>query len=102
VDADSILQHCVSYDGERRLLEAARYVLGVDAAATAKEQKHAYRQLASRYHPDKLGPGATPDEREYALRRSIEIREAWETLRLAGGKSAQTPDSQRPAATGPV
>jgi len=29
-------------------------VLGIDSRASAEEIKHAYRQLASKYHPDKL------------------------------------------------
>lgn len=68
---------------QRQALDAARHVLGVDPHADLDTQKRAYRQLASRYHPDKLSANATQQEREHAIQRTIEIRVAWETLQAA-------------------
>jgi len=70
------------------LNKAARSTLGVTADADMEEIKRAYRQLASRYHPDKLPANASEDEREFAVRRSIEVRSAWEFL-LDRGSEAQ-------------
>jgi DnaJ like chaperone protein len=61
-------------------IDAARATLGVAPDASLEDIKRAYRLLASRHHPDKLSTNASPDEREFALRRSIEVRAAWEFL----------------------
>ena len=45
-----------------------------------QELKLAYRRLASRYHPDKLGPDASESERAYSATRSAEVRAAYELL----------------------
>jgi curved DNA-binding protein CbpA len=49
-------------------------ILGVDRKATFEEIKRAYRQLASKYHPDR---NATPE----AADRMAEINEAYSVLR---------------------
>jgi DnaJ like chaperone protein len=58
----------------------AREVLGVPEDASAQAIKRAYRTLASRYHPDKLGRDAREAERAYYQQRSVEIRNAYDTL----------------------
>lgn len=68
---------------QRQALDTARHILGVAPDADLDTQKRAYRQLTSRYHPDKLPTNATLQEREYAVQRTIEIRTAWETLQDA-------------------
>jgi DnaJ like chaperone protein len=75
---------------EEARLNQARAVLGLDEGATPKEIRLAYRQLASRHHPDKLGPDASAKEQEHAVTRSVEIRAAYDVLLQAtGGRSAQ-------------
>ena len=66
-------------------IRAACTVLGVAGDAGADEIKQAYRLLASRYHPDKLGPDASADERAYYQSRSVEVRAAYELLTEQGG-----------------
>ena len=71
-------------------LHQARIVLGLEVGATPKQIRLAYRQLASRHHPDKLGPDASAKEQEHAVARSVEIRAAYDVLLQAtGGRSAQ-------------
>lgn len=71
-------------------MNQARGVLGLDEGATPKQIRLAYRQLASRHHPDKLGPDASAKEQEHAVARSVEIRAAYDVLLQAtGGRSAQ-------------
>jgi len=48
--------------------------LGIKKTATAAEIKHAYRQLAKQYHPDK-----NPDNQQ-AANRFVKIATAYETL----------------------
>lgn len=75
---------------EQAALSQARQVLGLQEGATPAHIRLAYRQLASRHHPDKLGPAASPQEQEHAVTRSIEIRAAYDLLLHAtGGRSAQ-------------
>ena len=58
-------------------------VLGIGRNASAEEIKHAYRELASRYHPDKLE--YLGDEfKVLAERRFKEIQNAYEELRVKG------------------
>lgn len=47
--------------------------LGLDPEATAQDIKHAYRQLARKYHPD-VAPG------EDNQRKFVELREAYDLL----------------------
>ncbi len=58
----------------------AREVLGLAEDASFEAIKRAYRTLASRYHPDKLGRGASEAETAYYQQRSVEIRNAYDTL----------------------
>ena len=50
-------------------------ILGVDRKATAKELKHAYRQLARKWHPD-----LNRDNPEEAERKMTEINVAYSVL----------------------
>ncbi|CAI0426402.1 unnamed protein product [Linum tenue] len=51
-------------------------LLGIPASGTLPEIKHAYRQLARKYHPD-----VSPQERaEEYTNRFLEVQEAYETL----------------------
>ena len=50
-------------------------ILGVDRKATAKEIKHAYRQLARKWHPD-----LNRDNPEEAEKKMTEINVAYSTL----------------------
>lgn len=54
--------------------------LGVRPSATTEEIHAAYRELAGRFHPDRVGD-ATPADRLLAERRMREINEAWSVLR---------------------
>ena len=61
-------------------------VLGLNADASDKEIKKAYRRLTNRYHPDKLaGVSDDPDTIDAASRKTREIREAYELLRKRRG-----------------
>ena len=57
--------------------------LGVEPSASTDEIRAAYRLLARRLHPDRLGDTTGP-ERDHAERRMREINESWEVLRDAG------------------
>ncbi len=54
-------------------------VLGIDRNASAEEIKHAYRELASRYHPDKL-EHLGDEFKVLAEMRFKEIQKAYEEL----------------------
>ena len=59
-------------------------MLGVDRSASADEIKHAYRELANKYHPDKLAH--LGDEfKELAEKRFKEIQQAYQELTGKGG-----------------
>lgn len=60
-------------------------VLGIDADADDGEVKLAYRRLMQRHHPDRLASDCSTETRQAAVRRSAEVRWAWEQLRLARG-----------------
>jgi len=75
---------------EQTTLNQARQVLGLNDGATPRQIRLAYRQLASRHHPDKLGRDASTQEQEQAVAHSVEIRAAYDLLLQAtGGRSAQ-------------
>ncbi|MBF8305070.1 MAG: hypothetical protein HW398_258 [Acidobacteria bacterium] len=52
-------------------------VLGVPPEATAAQIKQAYRQLAQRFHPDRV---AGADDAEQSIERMVEINEAFEVV----------------------
>lgn len=54
-------------------------ILGVGKNATPEEIKHAYRELANKYHPDKVSH-LGEEFREIAHRKFKEIRRAYEQL----------------------
>jgi DnaJ-domain-containing protein 1 len=62
-------------------------LLGVSRSASPEEIKRAYRQEMSKYHPDRFA-NATPAEREYAIRRSQRITEAYSVLSDFAARSA--------------
>jgi len=63
---------------------AALRTLGLDSDATPEEIKWAYRKLALKYHPDKQ----SPDQREAAREKFIEIQQAYELLNAKRGSSS--------------
>lgn len=54
-------------------------VLGIDRSASASEIKHAYRELARKYHPDKL-QYLGDDFKALAEMRFKEIQQAYQEL----------------------
>jgi DnaJ like chaperone protein len=62
-------------------LGEAYAMLGIDRQASDREVKLAYRRLMHRHHPDRLDAGATPETVEIAVRRTVEIRRAYELVR---------------------
>lgn len=72
--------HQMARDAERRLKMSKRKdyykILGVDKDAAVPDIKRAYRDLAKKYHPDKV----SADEREAAEAQFREIAEAYEVL----------------------
>jgi preprotein translocase subunit Sec63 len=50
--------------------------LGVDRNANDKDIKKSYRTLALEYHPDKLSPNCSSNERETSLQKFLAIQEA--------------------------
>lgn len=70
-----------SFEDEATTLKDPYSVLGIDKGASQEEIKMAYRQLANRYHPDKVSHMG--DEfRELAERRFKEIQEAYQELKF--------------------
>ncbi len=68
--------------GSRRRPRNPYEVLGCSPSATDDEVKKRYRELLSRYHPDKfIGQGYDEEFVNLASRRFQEIREAYETIR---------------------
>ena len=63
-------------------LQEAYKALGIEATATDKEVKTAYRRLMNQHHPDKLASKGLPESMlEVAKERTREIRSAYELLR---------------------
>lgn len=59
-------------------------ILGVDRSATTEEIKHAYRELANKYHPDKL-EHLGDEFKSLAEKRFKEIQQAYQELSGKGG-----------------
>lgn len=59
-------------------------ILGVSSNASAEEIKHAYRELASKYHPDKL-EHLGDEFKALAEKRFKEIQQAYQELTGKGG-----------------
>jgi len=67
-------------------LAQAYQALGVEASASDREVKHAYRKLMSQFHPDKLiAEGMPEDMVRIATERTQEIQNAWEVVRKSRG-----------------
>lgn len=62
-------------------LDEAYAMLGVDRRASDHEVKLAYRRLMHRHHPDRLEADAAAETVEIAVRRTVEIRRAYELVR---------------------
>ncbi len=70
----------------RPTLDDAYAVLGVDASASDKEVKRAYKRLMSQHHPDKLVAKGLPEEMmKIATEKTQEIRAAYEQIKEARG-----------------
>lgn len=61
-------------------VRAAYETLGVAVGASDREVKLAYRRLMHRHHPDRLDAGASAATVETAVRRTVEIRRAYERV----------------------
>lgn len=71
---------------EHRQLHSAYRTLGVQANATDKDIKRAYRRLMNRHHPDKLAAARpTPAEVAEAAEKTRNIRAAYEALKQRRG-----------------
>ena len=67
-------------------IREAYAVLGVDASATDKDIKRAYKRLMSQHHPDKLVAKGLPEEMmKMATEKTQEIRAAYEQVKKARG-----------------
>ena len=62
-------------------ISAAMKSLELPEDAPLTDAQHAYRRLVSRYHPDRLGPGASQQEIQHAQAKMVELREALDTLK---------------------
>jgi DnaJ like chaperone protein len=67
------------YEQQASTPKSPHEVLGVSINATQDEIKHAYRQLAARYHPDKVSH-LGEEFRMLAEKRFKEIQEAYQEL----------------------
>lgn len=67
-------------------LETSYSILGVDRSATDAEVKHAYRQLAREYHPDRLASkGMSDDFKDFAEDKMKSINAAYDEVKKARG-----------------
>lgn len=55
-------------------------LLGIDPGSSVGDTKDAYRKLVLKYHPDSLGPNATPQEKKAAEEYFKRIQEAYEAV----------------------
>lgn len=63
---------------------SAYKVLEIDSKATDTEIKRAYRRMATKYHPDKLGDLAD-EHKKAAEEKFIKVQEAYETIKKERG-----------------
>lgn len=70
------LKKMFDVQGER----SARRLLGVARDAPHSEVRRAYKKLALKYHPDKIGSSATDREVERTKREFVKVQEAYEVL----------------------
>ena len=70
------LKKAFDISGER----SARRTLGVARNATHAEVRSAYKKLALKYHPDKIGTDATEKEIEETNRQFVKVQEAYDVL----------------------
>ena len=60
--------------------------LGLLTTASEEEIKDAYRTLVKKYHPDRLSPDATDQERRLSADQFRRVKEAYDLIRLERGK----------------
>jgi DnaJ domain len=72
-------------------------VLGLQPGATKEEIKAAHRRLSLQLHPDKLPPGATPEQRKVITERMAEINEAADALLEGKFERAEAPPERPPS-----
>ena len=60
--------------------------LGLLTTASEAEIKEAYRTLVKKYHPDRLPPDATDQERKISADQFRQVKEAYDLIRLERGK----------------
>lgn len=75
-------------------------LLGVSRSASPEEIKRAYRREIARYHPDRF-VNASPEDLEYARRRSQLLTEAYATLSNPSARNAYNLDRRRQFARRP-
>jgi len=75
-------QHGQAQQATGMQLSDAYQLLCVDASASDKDVKRAYRKMMSQHHPDKLAAKGMPDDMlEVAKEKTQEIQAAWEMIR---------------------
>ncbi|KQQ93142.1 hypothetical protein ASF62_15505 [Leifsonia sp. Leaf325] len=79
--------------------ERAAAILGVSPTATPTEIRAAYNARARLAHPDRFA-GGTPKQQSDAAARFISLTEAYEVLRLYGGRGGGPGPGRGPAASG--
>ncbi|RLA47041.1 MAG: DNA-binding protein [Gammaproteobacteria bacterium] len=80
-------------------------ILGVDADASQKEIKSAYRKLARKYHPDVSDESDAEDQfksvvEAYEVLKDQDKRAEYDTLRQYGGERFEPPPGWQSAASG--
>jgi len=55
-------------------------LLGIDSSASPLEVRAAYKKMALKFHPDKLGPGASEDAKQVAEANFHKVHEAFQLL----------------------